>query len=368
MKEFLIFVQKEWFHIFRDRWTVIILLVMPVLMVILFGHGINTEVKDIKFKVYMPSRDIIAQEIVEKLDASEYFNFTGYLQSPEVIEKEFHTNGTGLVVVFSDNFSQNIYHTGEAQIQLITDGSNPNTASTITTYTSGTIQMYQQKLMQSTHIPFQITPEIKLLYNPTMKSTYNIVPGVIGMIIMLICAMMTSVSIAREKEFGTIEVLLVSPMKPVFIILSKIVPYFVISIVNLITVLLISYFALGVPINGSLMLLFSFSLLFILVSLSLGLVISTIANSQIVALLASAMGLMMPAIMLSGMMFPIENIPVILQYVSHMVPAKWYITGLRDIMIKGLGFSYILKETLILLGMGTVLITVALRNFKIRLE
>ena len=200
-----------------------------------------------------------------------------------------------------------------------------------------------------------------------MKGAYNTVPGVIGLIFMLICAMMTSVSIAREKELGTMEVLLVSPMKPVLILLSKIVPYFILSVVNLTTVLLLAHFALDVPVNGSLALLVAFSLLFIIVSLSLGLVISTVAKTQIVAILMSAMILMMPTIMLSGLIFPVENMPEILQYLSHVIPAKWYIIGLRDVMIKGLGFSSILKETLILMGMAVILVIAALKNYKIRL-
>lgn len=368
MKEFLIFVQKECFHIFRDRWTMIILLILPILMIILFGFGINTELRNTKFAVYNPSKDVISQEIVNKLATSEYFVFTKYLETPEEIEQEFLKGKTGLILVFSDNFSQSMYHTGNAQIQMISDGTDPNTASTLTNYATNIIMSYQQDLMTNMEIPYIVIPEIKLLYNPTMKGAYNTVPGVIGLILMLICAMMTSVSIAREKEFGSMEVLLVSPMNPILIILSKIIPYFILSIVNLTTVLLLAYFVLQVPIAGSLTLLILFSLLFIIVSLALGLVISTVAQSQMVALLISAMVLMMPTMMLSGLMFPIESMPKILQYVSHIIPAKWYIMGLRDIMIKGVGFSSILKETLILFIMAVGLVVVSLKKFKTRLE
>ncbi len=368
MKQFLTFVQKECYHIFRDRWTMIILLVLPIMMIILFGFGINTEIKNTKFAVYDPSKDMISQQIINKLNTSEYFIFTGYLESPGEIESEFLQGQAGLIVVFSENFSQNWHHTGDAQIQLITDGTDPNTASTLTSYATNIIMSYQQETMQDIQIPYIITPQVKLLYNPSMKGAYNTVPGVIGLILMLICAMMTSVSIAREKEFGTMEVLLVSPMKPVLIILSKIVPYFLLSIVNLTTVLLLSHFVLQVPVNGSLLLLVLFSLLFITVSLALGLLISTVAQSQMVALLVSAMVLIMPTMMLSGLMFPIENMPAILQYFSHIIPAKWYIIGLRDIMIKGLGLTSVLKEIVILSVMGILLVTISLKRFKIRLE
>lgn len=365
---FFIFVKKEIFHIFRDRWTMIILLFLPILMIILFGFGINTELKNTHFSVYDPSKDVVSQEIVNKLATSEYFVFKKYIETPEEIEQEFLKEKTGLILVFSDNFSHNMYHTGDAQIQMIADGTDPNTASTVTAYASNIIGLYQQELMGNMEVPYRIVPEIKLLYNPTMKGAYNTVPGVIGMVLMLICAMMTSVSIAREKEFGTMEVILVSPMKPILIILSKIVPYFILSIVNLTTVLLLSYFVLQIPINGSILLLVSFSMLFIILSLALGLVISSVAQSQIVALLVSAMGLMLPTMMLSGMMFPIESMPKILQWISHVMPAKWYIIGVRNIMIKGVGFSSILPEITILSGMAFFFITVALKKFKIRIE
>lgn len=368
MKKFLIFVQKECYHILRDPLTMILLLGLPVLMIILFGFGINTETKNSEFAVYDPSRDVMVQEIINKLSASEYFTFTKYLETPEDIEKEFLKGKIRMILVFSDNFSQNMHHTGEAQIQIITDGTDPNTASTITNYASRVIMMYQQELIQGMQIPYVITPEVKLMYNPTMKSAYNIVPGVMGLILMLICAMMTSISIAREKEFGTMEVLLVSPMRPILVIISKIIPYFILSIINLITMLLLSYFILQVPVNGSIVLLVSFSFIYITTSLALGLLISTVVSTQLIALLISGLALMMPTMMLSGLIFPIESMPLVLQYFSHILPAKWYVIGLRDIMIKGLGFSSILNEILILLGMAVFLIIVSLKKFKIRLE
>ncbi|MDW7693591.1 ABC transporter permease [Flammeovirgaceae bacterium SG7u.111] len=368
MKQFLVFTQKEFYHIFRDRWTMMILLALPVAMIILFGFGITTEIKNTKFAVYDPSRDDATQGITNKMEQNEYFTLTGYLDKPEQIETVFKEGKIGLLVVFSEQFNENMLRTGDAQIQLIADGTDPNTASTLTSYASNIIREYQQEALNMQNIPFSIHPEVKLLYNPTMKGAYNIVPGVIGMILMLICAMMTSVSIAREKEMGTMEIILVSPMPPVLIILSKVVPYFVISIVNLTNVLLLSVFVLEVPIVGSLWLIVFVSLLFIFVALALGLLISTMVDTQLVALLFSVMGLLMPVILLSGLMFPIENMPIALQYVAQIIPAKWYITAMRNVMIKGLGFESIIKEMIILSIMAVVLITVSLKKFKIRLE
>lgn len=368
MNQFLAFVRKEFYHIFRDTWTMIILLVLPIVMLILFGFMMTTEVKNTRIAIYDPSRDVATQGIVNKISMSDYFIFSGYLDSPDQIEDVFRKDKIGLVVVFSERFYENMMHTGDAQVQLIADGSDPNTAATLTMYASSLIASYQQDMMGEVKIPYQIKPEIKFLYNPTLKGSYNFVPGVMGMILMLICAMMTSVSIAREKELGTMEVLLVSPMKPVQIIISKVVPYFVLSIINLATILLLSVYVLGMPIVGSLSLLILISVIYILVALSLGLLISSVAKKQMVALLISAMVLILPVLMLSGMMFPLENMPWILQALAHIVPTKWYIISVKKVMLQGLGFSYIYQELTILSSMAVVLIALSIKRFKYRLE
>ena len=360
MREFRIFVQKEFFHIFRDRWTTLILLVLPVLMIILFGFGITTEIKNTKFAIYDTVKDEATRGITNKLETSEYFTFERYLQSPDEIEKLFREGQIGFVVVF-----------GDERIQLIADGTDPNTASTLSNYATVLINSYMQEQsaeLRATTAAKGIITESRLLYNPTLKSAYNIVPGIMGMILMLICALMTSVSIAREKELGTMEVLLVSPMKPLLIILSKLVPYFTISIINYITILLLSVYILKVPIAGSLVLLTGLSLLFIFVSLMLGTLISTMVERQIIALLISGMVLMMPAVFLSGLMFPIESMPEILQWISHILPVKWFIIAVRNVMIKGLGFDSIIREVAILSGMGLVILMASIKKFKYRLE
>lgn len=368
MKQFLIFTQKEFYHIIRDRWTMIMLLVLPISLIILFGFGISTEIQNTKVAIFDPSLDIATQGIVNKISTSEYFTITEYLTSPDEIEAVFKKGKVGILLVFGERFYENMLHTGEAQVQIITDGTDPNTASILTQYATNIIMEYQQEILKIEGFPYQINAEVKLLYNPTMKSTFNTVPGVIGMVLMLICAMMTSVSMTREKELGTMEVILVSPMPPLMIVLSKVVPYFVISMVNLLNVLLLAVFVLKVPIVGSLFLLILLSLLFIFVSLALGLLISTVVDTQLVALLLSVMGLMMPVILLSGLMFPIENMPIVLQYIAQVIPAKWYISAMRAVMIQGLGFSAIYKEVLVLSFMAVFLIGLSLKKFKIRLE
>jgi ABC-2 type transport system permease protein len=368
MKQFLIFTQKEFFHIFRDRWTTIMLLAFPMVMIFLFGFGITTEIKNSKIAIYDPSKDMATQTIINKLEASEYFTLKEYINDPGNLETAFKEGKIGMMVVFGPQFYENLQHTGEAQVLLLADGTDPNTASTLTNYATRIINQYQQELMGPEGIPYQIKAEIKLLYNPEMKGAYNIVPGVMGMVLMLVCALMTSVSIAREKEMGTMEVILVSPMPPILMILAKVVPYFVISVINFTTVLLIAHFLMEVPVHGSLGLLYFVSVIFIFVALALGLLISSVTDRQLVALLMSAMGLMMPVVMLSGLMFPIENMPWPLQAIAQIIPAKWYITAIRAVMIKGLGFSGIIEELLVLTGMAVVLIAASLKKFKVRLE
>ena len=366
MRQFLAFIKKEFYHISRDRWTVIILLVMPIVMLVLFGYAITTEVRNTVVGVYDPSRDGDTRGIVDKLMASPYFKEARYLSSPDGIEDAFKGGGLGLVLVFSERFAENMARTGEAEILIVADGSDPNTARTLVSYATNIMASYAAD--EAASVPYRIVPQIKLLYNPQMRGAYNFVPGVMGMILILICAMMTSISIAREKEKGTMEVLLVSPMRPILILLAKVVPFFAISLVNLATILLLSVFLLKVPIAGSLFWLIVVSLEYIFLALALGLLISTVANTQAAALLISGMAFMMPIVLLSGMMFPVENMPLFLRIISGAIPARWYILAVRKIMIEGLGFPSIARELAILGGMTLLVLAAGLKNFKIRLE
>jgi ABC-2 type transport system permease protein len=340
-------------------------------MVILFGFGISTEIKNTSVAVYDPSRDITTQKIVNNLSTSEYFIIDRYLSDFSEVEQVLKKGDIGLVVVFEANFNENL-NRGGASVQLIADGSDPNTASSLANYATAIINSSQisagnGQIQSDASLP-RINCEIKLLYNPTMKGAYNTVPGVLGMVLMLICTLMTSIAIAREKETGSMEVLLVSPIKPTTIILSKTAPYFILSLFNLATVLLLSVFVLKVPIVGSLSLLIGLALIFIFVCLSLGVLISIVAPSQIVALLISAIIGMMLTMMLSGMMFPIENMPLVLQWFAQIIPAKWFIEASRNVMIKGAGIAAIAKELTVLSGMALFLLIVSVKKFNKRLD
>ncbi len=346
----------------------LILLGMPVVQILLFGFAITTEVKDVQVAVFDPSKDVVTRQIIEKFRASSYFDFVEELTDVDEINDIFKYGKINLVILFSDNFAENLMRTGDASVQLITDGTEPNQASMITGYASNILASYQQSLSEQGQIPFRIEPEIKMLFNPQSESAYNFVPGVMGMILMLICAMMTSIAIVREKETGTMEVLLASPMRPIYIILAKAVPYFVLSILNLITILLLSVFVLDVPVAGNIFSLMFISLVFIFLALSLGLLISTLVDTQMAAILASGMGLMMPTMILSGLVFPIESMPAVLQWISAIVPARWYIEAIRKIMIQGVGIEFVMKELGVLAVMTCLLLVLSLKKFKTRLS
>ena len=367
MKQFLAFVLKEFKHIARDRWTLLILLGIPIAQILLFGFAITTEVRSTPTAVYAP-RGQAAREITAELEASPYFSVAYEVTSPQELDSLFRGGHIRLAVAFAPQFDSDLHQRGEAKIQLIADGSDPNQARTLVGYATALIASYQERLLGEHRAPVLLETETRMLYNPQAKSAYNFVPGVMGIILTLICAMMTAIAIVRERELGTMEVLLVSPIRPLYIILAKAVPYFTLSLVNLITILLLSAFVLGVPIQGSLLLLCGISMLYILLALSLGLMISTLVESQVAAILTSGMVLMSPAMIFSGLMFPIESMPTVLQWISTLMPARWYIVAMRKVMIQGSGLEHVGLEVLILTLMTVLLLIVSLRNFKIRLE
>jgi ABC-2 type transport system permease protein len=363
MKRFVI---KEFLHIFRDVRSMVILFGMPLVQVLLFGFAITNEVKDVKVSVVDPSHDQVTTAIIQKLFASGYFLQGEILNSQGEIEESFRKGRNKMVVVFEDSFARKLERGEKPTIQLIADASDPNTANLLVSYANGIITAYNQSMVISTNGPV-IIPEIRMMYNPALKSVFMFVPGIITILLMLVSAMMTSISIAREKELGTMEVLLVSPLKPLHIIAGKVMPYVLLSFINAITILILSYFVFGVPVKGSLALLLAESILFIVLALSLGIFISTVSNNQQTAMMLSMFALMLPTILLSGFIFPVENMPLVLQWFSALMPPRWFILIIKSIMLKGTGIAYFWKETLILLVMTCVFILASIKKFKIRL-
>ena len=347
MKQFFSFVIKETRHILRDRRTMLILFGMPVVMMTIFGFAITTDVKNVRTVVVTSQMDHLTQAAVERLAQSEYFTITQTVSTPQEAERLIRSQKADMAVVFAKNHS----------MQLIVDGADPNMAQQWTSYAQQTIFNSQLSIVN-----------LKMLYNPQMKSSYNFVPAIMGMLLMLICAMMTSISIVREKERGTMEVLLVSPVRPLLVIIAKAVPYLALAFGILITILLMARFLLGVPLQGSVVWILAVSTLYIILALSLGLLVSSVAQTQLVALLLSAMVLLMPVIMLSGMIFPVESMPTVLQWIAAVVPPRSYIDAMRKLMIMGVGIGEVMKEVAILAGFATFFLIVALKKFNVRLE
>lgn len=365
MKGFII---KEFYHIFRDVRTMVILFGMPVVLVLIFGFAITMEIKDAKIAILDYSKDNVSLELSNKILSSEYFILSRYLDSEYQIESVFKAGEVKEVIIFGPNFARQMEKEQNASVHIITDASDPNMANLLLNYTTGIIRNYMLDKMGGQSLPVEITTEYKMLFNPGLKSVFMFVPGTITILLMLVSAMMTSISIAREKEMGTMEVLLVSPLKPLQIILGKVVPYVVLSFINAITILLLAFFVFKMPIEGSLILLLAESLLFIVMALALGIFISTVAKTQQVAMMISMFALMLPSILLSGFIYPIENMPVVLQWICHAMPTKWFIIIIKDIMLKGVGMAYIWQETLIIAGMTMIFIALSVRKFKLRLE
>lgn len=359
MKEFWSFIIKETQHIMRDRRTMMILFGMPIILMLIFGFAISTDVRNVRTVVVMSQIDHQTQRMINALDESEYFNVLYKVHTPAEAEQLIRNQKADMGIVFSTDFASK-----HGSVQLITDGTDPNMAQQYNNYAS---QIMGTQLMNVMQKKASSAIALKMLYNPQMKSSYNFVPGIMGILLMLICAMMTSISIVREKERGTMEVLLVSPVRPFLIILAKAVPYLVLAFVVLLAILLMSRYVLFVPIAGSLWLILLVSTIYIFMALSLGLLISTIAKTQMAALLMSAVMLLMPCTMLSGMMFPIESMPHVLQWVAALIPPRYYISAMRKLLIMGVSFRYVLSEVVTLLGMTTLFLTVALLKFNKRL-
>lgn len=352
MKQFISFIIKEAKHIVRDKRTMLILFGMPIIMMLLFGYAVRNDVRNVRTVIVMSNTDYVTQQAVDRLSASEYFTITQVVATPVEAEQAIRDQKADLAIVFGKD-----YASGHSDLQFIVDGADPNMAQQWTQYAKAVITNPNNGLVNT-----------KLLYNPQMKSAYNFVPAIMGTLLMLVCAMMTSISIVREKERGTMEVLLVSPVRPILIIIAKVIPYLVLAFIILIVILLMANSLLGVPLQGSVFWIFVISTIYILLALSLGLLVSNIAKTQLVALLLSAMVLLMPIVMLSGMFFPIESMPKVLQYVSAIIPTRYYTSAMRKLMIMGVGVRQVMHEMIVLICMLIGLLGLSLAMFNKRLE
>lgn len=373
MKQFLSFVKKEFIHILRDPRSLLILLVMPQIMVMLPGFVIKNEVKDIRVAVIDHSHDIYTHQITERLYANRWFIPKGEVSGEEEAAELFRKGEIDLVVVFGSEFADKVVHSKDAAIQILSDGSEPNQASVRVAYAQQVLSSLQKELQQQAaragggQPSFNVRVNTRMLFNPQQRSEVNFVPGVVGMVMLLICCMMTSIAIVREREMGTMEILLASPLPAQDIVLAKLVPYLVISLIDLSTILCLAVFVMHVPMAGSLVVYVLTTTIYIFTALMLGLLISTCVNTQLAAMLISLL-LIVPTIYLSGMVFSIESMPKPAQMISNLVPTKWFISASRKIMVEGVGFQFVIKEVAALVAEGLLFMFLSWKLFKVRLE
>ncbi|GET21416.1 ABC transporter permease [Prolixibacter denitrificans] len=368
MKQLRGFIRKEFHHIFRDSRTMLILFGIPIIQLLLFGYVITTEIKDARIAILDKSHDEVTREITHKLLSSGYFRLDAMLDNEGQIDNIFRQGNIKEVVVFEQNFGKKLERDGKADVQVITDASDPNTAQLLSNYTNAIVQDYLQKKFVNYKIPLEIKPQVRMLFNESLMGAFTYVPGTMALILILISAMMTSITIVREKEMGTMEILLVSPLKSHHIIIGKVAPYLILSILNALIIIGMGYLIFGVPVRGSFILLMFVVIVYILLALSLGILISTISDSQVKAMFVSVMILMLPTILLSGFIYPIDNMPVALQVFSNIMPARWFIEAVKAVMLKGVGTGYIWKQILIMTGMTILFLGISVKKFKLRLE
>lgn len=367
MRLLLTFIGKEFKHILRDVRTLLILFGLPVVQILLFGFALTNEVKNAQIVVVDYARDAATAQIISRFRASAYFDVRRSLAGADGIDAIFRKEDVKMAVIFPQNFRRSLLHGNRASVQLVTDGSDPNTGTTLINYATAVIAEYQAELAGTTSLPYAIDVQTRMLYNPQLKGAYNFVPGVMALILMLVCVLMTSVAIVREKELGTMEILLVSPMRPILVIIAKMVPYLALSFVIVSVILIMGVTVLGVPIRGSVPLLMGESFLFVLTCLGIGLLISNFTRTQQTAMLVTLIGMLMPTLVFSGFMFPIENMPLPLRLLSNVVPSKWFFYVVQGVMIKGLPLGSLMRETLILGGMALFFIVVSVKKFNVRL-
>ena len=364
-KTYLAFVKKEALHILRDRRTLLILFGLPIAQVLVFGYAVTNEFRNASIAIVDEARDEASEELVRQFTASGHFILRDEPTSVRELQDLFRAGDVKMGVVIAPDFARDFLDGRAGRVQLLADGSDPNYATTLINYGSQIVQQFQGRYARGRD-GHRVNVETQLVYNPTLVSAYNFIPGVIGIILLLISAMMTSLTIAREKELGTMDLLLVSPLNPLLIILGKVTPYVVLAMVDAVMIIVMGYFVFAVPILGSLWLLLGLCALYVLTSLSLGILISTRSADQQTAMMGSLFSLLMPSMLLSGFIFPVDGMPWILQRLSSIIPTTYFIEMVKGVMLRGIGVSSVTSGVGVLCLMTGVLLTLALINFKVR--
>ena len=361
------FIVKELHHILRDRQTLIILLLMPLVQVVLFGFALRSDVRDVRLAIVDPSPDYATLALRDRLIAGRRFKIIAVSRSMNAVSPLFRQGKADVILAFEPDFAAHLHSDGPARVMLVVDASDPNTATTMQTYARAEIMSYEREVTSQRNAGVQIVPEVRMRFNPTLESVNLFLPGLIALVLTLVSALMTAISLSREKERGTLEILLVSPLRPWQIIVGKVLPYLGLAFANVVTALLAAWLIFHVPFRGSLILLLFESILYSMVSLSLGVLVAALTDTQRVAMLIALLVTMLPSSLLSGMVFPIASMPKVLQIISNVVPARWFIVIARGIMLKGVGLEYLWRETLVLVFMTVLLMAIAMKAFKPRI-
>ena len=368
--------RKETYHILRDRRTLVVITLIPILQVIIFGAAIRTDVEHIRLAIVDPTPDAITLALRARFAATDTFRIVRVAATASAVDPLFQRGDAQAAVLFEPGFATRLGQGLPARVQIIADTTEPNTGSAVQAYALQVIQTYESELGSvtpglkagSTRGPIRIVPQVSTRFNPTRESSNLFVPGLMAFVLTIISSLMTAISLTREKETGTLETLLVSPLRPWQIIVGKVAPYLAIGFISVVGVIVEARLVFHVPLVGSLALLLAEGLLFILVSLALGILISARTSSQRVAMFGAMLGTMLPTMLLSGFIFPLESLPWPLQALSLVVPARWFVTVARGIMLKGIGLDYLWRDTAVLAGMALALLVLSTRSFKPRLE
>jgi ABC-2 type transport system permease protein len=378
MKALLGLLRKEVYHILRDRRTLVVIVALPVLQVIIFGYAIRTDVDHVRLAIVDPAPDSVTLALRARFGAAGVFETVAVVPRAELLEDLFRRGTAQGAVVFEAGFAERLARGLPAGLLIVADATEPNTGSIVSAYASAVVQGYEQETSDAPRTPhlaplqsrgaIRIVPSVRMRFNPTRESSNLFVPGLMAFVLTIISSLMTAISLTREKETGTMEALLVSPLRPWQIILGKVAPYLLVGFASVVGVILEARLVFHVPLRGSLPLLLVEGLLFILVSLSLGILISARTSSQRVAMLGALVGTMLPTMLLSGFIFPLESMPWPLRAISVVVPARWFVLVARSIMLKGVGLSYLWRPSLVLLAMAVLLLAASMRAFHERLE
>ncbi len=360
------FVVKEVRHILRDRQTLTILLLMPLVQVVLFGFALRSDVRDIRIAFVDPAPDALTQALRARFEATSRFRVVSIARTPQSLESLFRRGAADVALSFEPGFANHAAGPEPMRLLLTVDASDPNTGTVIRNYAGAVIASFDAERARRSGA-IRIVVDTRMRFNPTLESVNLFVPGLIALVLTLVSALMTAISLSREKERGTLEVLLVSPLRPWQIIIGKVLPYLGLAFANVLTALLAAWLVFHVPFRGSVSLLLGESVLYAIVSLALGVLIASRTTSQRAAMMAAMLGTMLPSTLLSGMIFPIASMPGWLSPVTNIVPARWFIVIARGIMLKGVGLAYLWRETAVLATMALVLLVAAVRSFKPRM-